>query len=166
MRGLFQCGSRDALAHLLVPHSRLSIRAELLALTDFKTVHHRFQSNKLSNRIAFSLVSKKSNFASVWVVMSSQAAWVICWDFAEIKQATQLRHVKKIFVEIIRKELHYQRFGVCVGHSHSGAVPVFQSSLSALHVKLAIIEHGEPELERFVYDLIEFSTLYCNQVVI
>ena len=41
MRGSLESGSRDALAHLLVSHSRLSVRAELLTLADFKTVHLR-----------------------------------------------------------------------------------------------------------------------------
>ena len=89
---------------------------------------------------------------------------MIRWDFAEIEQAPQLRHVQNFTVEVIRKELHDQRVGVCVEHPHFGAVPVFQRSVSSVHVKLAIFEHGEPELERLVYYLIEFSTFHSNKI--
>ena len=58
--GLVQSGSRDAFANLLVPHSRLSVRAKLLTLTDFETVHLRLQSNKLDDWIALSLVIRKT----------------------------------------------------------------------------------------------------------
>ena len=79
MRGVFQSRFRDALAHLLVPHSRLSVRAELLALADFETVHLWFQSNKLGDRIALNLVLEKANFSFVWVVRCSEEAWLIGW---------------------------------------------------------------------------------------
>ena len=105
MRCLFQSRSSDALAHLLVPHSRLSVLAELLALADFKAVHLWFQGNKLGDLIARSLVFEKSNFASVWIIRSSEAARVIRWDFAEIEQTPQLRHIQNFFVAVIRKTI-------------------------------------------------------------
>ena len=125
MRTLFQSGSRDALAHLLVLHSRLSVLAELLALTDFETVHLRLQSNKLDDQIALRFVVEKANYAFIWVVRCSEAARVIRWDFADIEQALQLRHVQKLFIKVLRKELHDTRFGVCVEHPHFSTVPVF-----------------------------------------
>ena len=125
MRGLLQSRSHDALAHLLVLHSRLSVRPELLALANFEILHLWFQNNKLNDRIALSLVFKKANVASVWVVRCTDAARVICWDYAKIKQSPQLRLIQKLFVDVIRKELHDKRINVCVEHPHFETVPVF-----------------------------------------
>ena len=89
---------------------------------------------------------------------------MICWDFTEIEQASQLRYIQNFFVKVIREELLDQRVNVCIEHPHSGAVPLIQRGISPIHVKFAIFENGEPELERLVYYLIEFSTFHCNKI--
>ena len=88
MSCLFQSSSRNVVAHLLVPHLRLSVIAELLAFADFEAVHFRFQGKEIGHWIALCYVFNKSNSAFVWIIQCFEAALVICWDFAKIEQAS------------------------------------------------------------------------------
>ena len=56
---LFQCGPRDALADLLVPHPRLAVRSELLAIADFEAVHLGFKAT--NSMIGLPFVSSLKN---------------------------------------------------------------------------------------------------------
>ena len=155
---------RDAFADLLLPHSRLYVGANRLAFTDLKAIHLRLQGNKLDEWVAFSIVLKIADYSVVGVVAETEVARVICWDFAKVRQVSQLRHVKQLSVEIRCEKLQNQRFCVCVQHVHSLTEVVLQRSIRAVHVEFAVVEYRKSELKGLVYYLIDFALFDGNQV--